>query len=152
MIPSYISVLLAIILIELEAWLNVRKFKQNKTINKTHRNILRGSIGVVYAVFTYYPEWLYALQYFPFLAALFLTVFNPSIALMMGKKWYYLNDTDFTDKFLKGLPIWLRIAVTLLILFSLFIVWQVNYFSNFHIGILEEGFFNQFIEFADYLI
>jgi hypothetical protein len=152
MIASYISVLLAIALIELEAWLNVRKFKQNKTINKTNRTILRGSIGVVFAVVTYYPEMLYALRYFPFLAALFLAFFNPSIALMMGQKWYYLNDTGFTDKFLRGLPLWLRIAVTLLVLVNLFIVWQVSYFSKLHIGILEKGFFNQFVQFADYLI
>jgi hypothetical protein len=151
MLPSYISVLLAVGLIVIEAWLNARKFRQNITINKIRRNVMRSLIGAAFAYITYL-DFLYGGRYFVFLATLFLALFNPIIGKMWKNDWWYLNGTDWTDIFLAGLPKWIRIVWLGVILSIGFIVWQLEYFSSLTIGILEPGFLHQFVEYAYLLI
>lgn len=151
MLPTWLSLIFACALIVVEAWANVSLFRKKKTIDKTKRNVLRTAIGAAFAFVTYLNVG-FAARYLAFLAPLFLALFNPVIGKMWKNDWWYLNGTDFTDKFLSGLPKWLRLVVLGSVLFIGFWVWQMDYFSMIRIGILEPGFFRQFATYIDYLI
>ena len=151
MLPTYISILIAIVLIPFESWLNVRKFRNEITINKKWRNVLRGAVGLALAFVTY-PYWRHALQYWVFLATLFLVFFNPIIGKMWKRDPWYTNSSDFTDIFLGALPKWLRIIISFFILFIGVVIWQADFFLAFRHGIFESGFIHQFIDNAHLLI
>lgn len=151
MIPSYISILIAAGMIVLESWLNVRKFRQNKTINKKWRNVLRAAIGLALAFVTY-PYCRHALQYWVFLGTLFVVFFSPVIGKMWKGDWWYLNGTDFSDILIGGWPRWLRVIISFFILFIGFVIWQADYFVQLRLGIFESGFFKALWELIEFLI